>query len=324
MSQESATVTKNLRAEAGKRRDGMSLSTFSAFKRVHAPGSTAFDAGQLRRLQAVELEIAKDVFAFCRERGLVCMLAGGSALGALRHGGFIPWDDDMDLLMPRADYERFRHEFAASFADRYWVRDAGRSADHVLGSMQIRRKGTSVVTREDLVTGNRECGAFIDVFIVENTFDNSVLRGLHGFGSLTLGFLYSCRKTFSERRFLKVWGASASDLRRTLRVKSLIGFFTAFMGVNRWVRLWNAWNAVCRKHRSDHVTVPVGRAHFFGELGLRKELCATREIAFEGMSMRCPGGLEAYLTRLYGPDYMTPPPESARERHVVFEPLKLP
>lgn len=302
----------------------MGLSTFSAFKHVRLPGSVGLDGDQLRNLQKVELEIVRDVCGLCRELGLTCALAGGSALGALRHGGFIPWDDDVDLLMPRRDYELFRDEFRARYADRYWVHDAVITPGYPLGSMRIRRKGTSVVTREDVLTGNRECGAFLDVFIVENTFDNAVLRTLHGFGSMALGFLYSCRKAFSERRLLKACEGGGLSFDRIVRIKSAIGFVLAFMGVNRWVRLWNDWNAICRNEEGQHVTVPVGRGHFFGELGQRSELCETRMLSFEGESLPCPSGLERYLTRLYGPDYMTPPPETEREAHGVYAPVRCP
>ena len=72
------------------------------------------------------------------------------------------------------------------------------------------------------------------------------------------------------------------------------------------------------------MTYPVGRRHYFGEIAPREELEPGGEMrTFEGLSCPCAAGLEAYMTRLYGPDYMTPPPEDKRERHVVFEPFSL-
>ena len=62
----------------------------------------------LTRLQALEVEILKDVDAFCREENLQYCIVAGTLLGAVRHGGFIPWDDDTDIVMPRADFERFK------------------------------------------------------------------------------------------------------------------------------------------------------------------------------------------------------------------------
>ena len=62
---------------------------------------------ELEKLKHVLLEIYLDIQAVCDKYGLVCMLLGGSALGAVRHKGFIPWDDDLDIGMPRDDYEIF-------------------------------------------------------------------------------------------------------------------------------------------------------------------------------------------------------------------------
>lgn len=66
-----------------------------------------YNDNDLRKLQLLELRILKEIDRVCRELGITYFLDSGSVLGALRHGGFIPWDDDIDLGMPRADYDRF-------------------------------------------------------------------------------------------------------------------------------------------------------------------------------------------------------------------------
>ena len=302
----------------------MGLSTFDAFKRLKSSDAIEISDADLRRLQLVLAGIVADVDDVCRENGLVYTLGGGTALGARRHKGFIPWDDDVDLNLPRADYDRFIPLFRGRFGSKYWIHTPADTPGHGLAFGRIRLKGTSVRTREDFVNDQKECGAFVDIFIVESIPSNSLLRAFHGFGSLALGFLYSCRKFFHERRHVRRWADENAGMSGVFRLKCAIGFFTAFASLDFWTRLWDRWNRLCRDGSSEYVTIPVGRRHYYGELARRADLCETAETEWEGAARKVPKDLDGYMRRLYGPDFMTPPPPEARERHVLFKPFILP
>ena len=280
-------------------------------------------ADDLRRLQLALAGIVADVDRVCRENGLRYALGGGTALGARRHRGFIPWDDDVDLNFPRADYNRFIPLFRAKFGHRYWVHTPAETRRYGLALARIRLKGSCVRTREDLANAQAECGAFVDIFIVENVPSSRALRLVHGIGSMALGLLYSCRKFFFERRVMRRLADENEGMSRVFRAKCAIGFFTAFASLDAWTRLWDWWNRLCGDDSSEYVTIPVGRRHYFGELARRVDLCDTVDVEWEGASRMAPKDLDGYMARLYGPGYMTPPPEGDRERHVVFRPFFL-
>ena len=301
----------------------MTLTTGETMKHLdEVEGLThALDADELRRLQAVLEGILADVDAVCRREGIGYFLGGGTALGAVRHGGCIPWDDDMDLNMLRADFDRFVPAFRAACGDRYWVHSPNDADTHGLVMSRVRLKGTSVRDRNDV--NETECGAYSDVFIFENVPDNPVLRLIHGLGSLALGLLVSVRKFWRDRRGLLALTATSPGVRRATRVKIALGCLVSWLPMDVCVHLANGWNRLCRNGRSTYVTCPTGRLHYFGELARRAEVAPGRDMPFGRVRARVSADVESYLARLYGPRYMTPPANPSEERHLFLRPFSL-
>jgi lipopolysaccharide cholinephosphotransferase len=123
------------------------------------------------------LEIMVYVDQFCEDRGIQYCLMGGSALGSKRHGGFIPWDDDLDIFMTPDNYEKFRSAFnCEGDKDRFYLQEWGLT-DGMITIAKVRMNGTSFI-EESLKNWDIHHGIYIDIFIL-HTCPNNRLSQLH-------------------------------------------------------------------------------------------------------------------------------------------------
>ncbi|MBQ9902143.1 MAG: LicD family protein [Clostridia bacterium] len=291
------------------------FSTVDQFKQVNTAGAVALSGDQLRKYQRYLLGIAEDIISVCEEEGVTYHLTGGSALGAVRHGGFIPWDDDMDIDILGSDFDRFEKAFLARFSDKYWLHTYRKKNYGILVN-RVRLKNSVFRARED--SDNDECGFFVDIIRIENTYDNPILRFMHGMDCMGMGFLLSCRNYYFKRKSVLALAARNKRLAAVLRVKIFIGMLISFRSLDRWAEKTQRCYSRCKNNHSKYVSVPAGRRHFFGELYRRTDFVESDKASFEEHMWNVPRNYDLYLTNMYG-DYMTVPDPNAREEHVVLE-----
>lgn len=307
----------------------MRLSTFDTFKNLHArEGMVELDDEQLARLQKTLFDAVIDIDEACVAEGIEYLLCGGSVLGAVRHGGFIPWDDDIDLYMTRAAFERFEQVFDERLGAEYALLTPYRDERFILSVPQVRKRGTYVRLRDDFYLPDEDCGACIDIFVLDDAPDNAALRGLHGAVSLFLGLVASCRKFAAHRAWFAALAGDDHAMARTFAVKAAIGTLFAWRSENGWARTWDRWNARFRNASSHLLVDPTGRTHYFRSLEPRTDFLPAVRMPFadpadEASPAAChelpvPHDAAAYLTAHYGPDFMTPPADGHEEHHVVF------
>lgn len=297
----------------------MGLSTFAYFKNMPlAEGMIELSQEQVGQLQGVLLSMLKDVDAACKELGVTYTMSGGSCLGAVRHHGFIPWDDDIDLNMRRSDLKRFSDGFRHVLGEGYVLQLPAQSEDYDLPFARVRKRGTVVRCRDDVGSCD-ECGAYIDIFIVDSAPSNRLMRALHGFVSMALGFSWSCRRFRAKRDIYLSLAQNDDEAQIAFKRKAAIGRIFGFLPPRAWARAWDRWNGLIGSACTDYVCIPAGRGHYFGETYLAADFFPTSHGLFEGMDVPLPANPDAYLKALYGSDYLIPPPESERERHIVFE-----
>lgn len=299
----------------------MGLSTVSAFKRLNLDSDKFIELTeeQLRQYQQCILKIAQDVIYVCEKENISYHLTGGTALGAVRHKGFIPWDDDIDIDILGQDFDRFLECFKKEYDAKYWVHTCV-TPDYGLSLARVRLKGSVCRTREDL--GNEECGFYIDLFRIENTPDNVFLRQLHGLLCLAMGFLLSCRNFYKNRNLMLEMSKHDAKLKVTFSIKIAIGFLTSIFSVTKWATMTQRIYGMCKSNKSKFVSVPAGRNHYFGELYLRTDFVDSAEMEFEGNTWKVPKDWDGYLKHMYG-NYMVLPKEQEREKHVMLE-IKFP
>ncbi len=262
------------------------------------------------------LAMLVDIMDVCAMEGIGFCLCGGSALGAKRHGGFIPWDDDLDICMPRADWERFKRVFDSSLSDRYELEApayGGKDTKCTWGKVYL--KGTEMLEIED-VEAPYCCGLFIDVFIVENVSVNGAVRWFDAFVSDFMKVVATSIVYYKyPNAIIKSFYSATFRTAVYYRFRKMLGGMFAWIGHRRWCRWYDRFTS--RHGASALTTIPAGRRHYKGETRCADTWTPYRTVVFEGVEVPVPNRLEAYLESMYGKNYMQIPPPEKRERHFV-------
>ena len=253
----------------------------------------------LRELQQVELEILKCFHNFCEENKLTYYLAGGTLLGAIRHKGFIPWDDDIDVIMPRPDYDRFKEILSGHrIHDNYIIDLMTRPSTF----FRICDERTEIILSDFIVP--YKTGVWIDVFALDGLESNKMKRKKHFLKMRILTIiLIFCSTKLGVKRGSKISHYLQYLILPLLPVIKLVGY-------QRW---YNIYDNVARKNdfnKCDYIGAFEGIAGEKETLN-KKNMEPRILVDFEGEKFYAMSNYDEYLTNLYG-DYMTPPPESSR------------
>ena len=255
---------------------------------------------KLRHLQLVILSIAKDIDELCRRNNIKYYLVGGSAIGAIRHQGFIPWDDDLDIIMDHQSYDIFIQAAKAQLDPEKYLICEG-SVDWPLYYTKIKLKNTHIKEIEGH-WGNEQDGIFIDVFMMDNVSENPFqARWQYVCGKYYMSYLLSLR-TYRTAVFYK-------------KVIMFLTFPMKFKFIRNFVK------KQCEKY--NNIETPYygffhGRNRFRSCVVLKDLFGTPLYVPFEDTMLPVPEKCHEYLTQVFG-DYMKLPPEDQRStQHLIY------
>lgn len=298
---------------------GVMLKTFNRLKQNAAvnPKLLRLAPEEIAGLQRVLLDMLKDFDLICKQNDLQYILTGGSALGAERNGGFIEWDDDIDVLMPREDYEKLAQCVHDQAAEKYWVQSLYTSDVYDLNFMKFRKNGTRYV--ELFEPEPEKAGICIDVYPLDVAPSWKISSIIYGIINEALFFAASCVRMYCKRERLLEY-ISDHEIRRSIEFKACIGkLLFDRCRPRKWYFLCERWAKKVVDAQPEYMAVSSGRGHYFGERYKREKLFPAIERTFEGIGVCMAKDNDYLLSVLYGPKYILPPKESEREVHSVIE-----
>ena len=262
-----------------------------------------FDQESLKKLHKVHLEILDKFVQICENHNFTYSLAYGTLLGAVRHQGFIPWDDDLDVFMPRKDYEEFLKIAQEELGDKFYLDCFDANSDYYLQFAKIKKNNT-IFLEESIKHLNNHKGIFIDVFPLDNLYDN--IKRSH----IDAIFI----KSITNAVNLKNKIGKLKNARHPILVTFLRAFSKkTLMKMQKWLSTKNTNN------NSKYVTCFYSVYPFQKEIFKRDDLFPTTTLKFEGKDYKVFKEYDKILTHVYG-NYMELPPKEKRVNHM---PLKL-
>jgi lipopolysaccharide cholinephosphotransferase len=260
----------------------------------------------LQELWQVQLDLLKKFIDVCQEHNLHCWIDGGTLLGAVRHQGFIPWDDDVDVAMMREDYDRLLEIAPKAFQPPYFYQTAYSDTDYYRSHAQLRMDGTAAIRPSDCFQPFHQ-GIFIDVFPMEGVPQDT---------SLVEDALHKSRRIL---RFLKAKNTNVLASGR-------LGLVFRKMKARREIAR-RGWSTIFKEAEDLFRQFPVNDYDNVGALAFSgTSLIYPKEIYketvwldFEDLKVPAPAGWDVYLRTQYGDNYMTPMRDDTLHGHLVID-----
>ena len=261
----------------------------------------------LRKVQLYQLEIAKEIRRVCEENDIPFFLCCSTFLGAVRHQGFSPWDDDMDVGMLREDYERFCRIAPEKLNPRFCIQSWYTEPNYALPFAKVRMKGTRFL--EAKANQLEENGFFVDVFPFDYAPETAKEQKLH---AVKLATLFYCKLMKSG---CKPWMENDRIHWKKRIAYAAFQLLALFANGETIARRYDALatahpksSVLCRQR--GLFRLDCYQAQWYEKLA---------QYPFEGELFPGPANFDAVLRAQFG-DYMTPPPPEKREnRHQIME-----
>lgn len=260
----------------------------------------------LHHMHRLHLVLADEVKRICEKNNIKYFMIAGTLLGAVRHRGFIPWDDDMDFGMLRPDYECFLKVCESELnTDRFYLQTDENEKFYTFNFAKLRLNGTKVLESFSARVNTNQ-GIYIDIFPIDSVSDNAIKA------------MVQYKRFWFYRNLLWVkcgYGSEERKREKSYQVAKLLS------------RLYSIESL--KKHKANSIRKYEGKATKFvvtsdGNYGLKKETLKTswvthlREYQFEDRSYPGIANFDEYLSFFYG-DYMQLPPEEKRNHHGRLE-----
>jgi lipopolysaccharide cholinephosphotransferase len=257
----------------------------------------------LRKLQLLELKILLEFKRICEKHHIQYFLAWGTLLGAVRHQGFIPWDDDIDVGMLRSEYIKFLAVCNDELSQEYFLQTFESERTYANSFAKLRLNGTEHpgIKNKDML---QHKGISIDIFPFDHIPDNYFLRNLHIFKLTALTHVCGIKYDYITK---------PSSLKGKLLyfgLQCLSKVFSKNQVIKMREYLFQKYNKKCTDYYIDSSLCCCFPSEIFDQFS---------ELEFEGIKFQVPAGYTTYLECAYG-DYMRLPPEHERVRHSPYPP----